>query len=230
MSSGDEHSLPRSGNLLLYRRSILEKEVLKEAFKQKFDYIFHLAAQFANQNSVDYPCRDLLTNGMGTLKLLQYAVEKGVGRFIFASSSCVVGKQTVKEPTTIAHLELDTPYAITKLLGEHYVYYFHRQYGLPTVTLRYFNSFGPGEYPGKYRGVIPNFFQRALSGKPLIITGTGDETRDFNYCQNTVDGTLLAALSDDAVGRVFNIGSGVETGASNGSGRGVRETNYQTSG
>jgi nucleoside-diphosphate-sugar epimerase len=106
---------------------------------------------------------------------------------------------------------LDTPYAITKLLGERYVTYFHEHYGLPTVALRYFNSYGPGEFPGKYRNVIPNFFYKAVKGLPLIITGTGDETRDFNFIDDAVVGTILASEVEAAVGQTFNIGSGKET-------------------
>ena len=97
---------------------------------------------------------------------------------------------------------------MTKLLGEQYVQFFHEHHALPTVVLRLFNSYGPGEYPGKYRNVIPNFFYRALTDKALTITGTGDETRDFTFVSDTVAALLLAMGKEEAVGGVFNVGSG----------------------
>lgn len=190
--------------------SILNEALLKKVFESKFDIIFHLAAHFANQNSVDHPQKDLNVNGLGTLKLLQQA-QKTNARFVYASSSCVYGNisDPITEDTT--NFKLDTPYAISKLLGEHYCTYFHEFYELPTTILRIFNSFGPGERPGKYRNVIPNFFKLATQNKSMIITGTGEETRDFNFVDNTNQGLILAASQDAAIGQVFNIGSGVET-------------------
>jgi nucleoside-diphosphate-sugar epimerase len=83
-------------------------------------------------------------------------------------------------------------------------------YGLNTTVIRYFNSYGPGEFPGKYRNVIPNFFHKAMKGEPLLITGTGNETRDFNYVGNAVEGTMLAFTKNNGIGQVFNIGYGDE--------------------
>ena len=106
---------------------------------------------------------------------------------------------------------LDTPYAITKLLGEQYVNFFNQHHNIPTVVLRFFNSYGPGEYPGKYRNVIPNFMRLVLNGQPLTITGTGEETRDFTYVDDTIQAVRLAISHPDAVGRTFNVGTGRET-------------------
>jgi UDP-glucose 4-epimerase len=194
-----------------WRGSVTDDEILKEVFAEKPETVFHLAANFANQNSVDYPQKDLLVNGMGTLKVLQYAREAGVNRFVYASSSCVYGN--IKEPIREdSHkYSLDTPYAVTKLLGEQYVNFFHEHHSLQTVVLRFFNSYGPGEYPGKYRNVIPNFMQRALQGLPLVITGTGDETRDFTYIDDTVRAIRIAGAHPDAVGHTYNVASGIET-------------------
>ena len=85
---------------------------------------------------------------------------------------------------------LDTPYAITKLLGEEYCKFWTQFHGLNTVILRLFNSYGPGELPGKYRNVIPNFITTAMEGKSLTITGSGEETRDFNFVEDTADGII----------------------------------------
>ena len=196
-----------------WRGSVVDEEILREVFADRPTVVFHLAANFANQNSVDYPQKDLLVNGMGTLKVLQHAADAGVKRFVYSSSSCVYGNgdgaaalsESMKEHS------LDTPYAVTKLLGEQYVRFFHEHHALPTVILRLFNAYGPGEYPGKYRNVIPNFLYRVLTGQPLVITGTGEETRDFTFNQDTVAALLLAMSTPEAVGGTFNVGSGCET-------------------
>jgi nucleoside-diphosphate-sugar epimerase len=108
-------------------------------------------------------------------------------------------------------LHLDTPYQINKLVGELYCNYFHDYYKLPVAIARYFNVYGPGEAPGRYRNVIPNFMWWAMHGQPLPITGTGEETRDFTYVGDIVDGTLRMGFVEDAVGEAMNLASGTET-------------------
>jgi len=185
--------------------------VLDRVFQEDIDVVFHLAANFANQNSVDFPRQDLSTNGMGTLKLLEYAKNAKVERFVYASSSCVYGNKTEELREDDPEFNLDTPYAITKLLGERYTTFFHSHDKVNTVIVRYFNAYGEGEHPGKYRNVIPNFFALAMRGKPLPITGTGEETRDFTCNSDTIEGTIRTAEYDEAIGQIFNIGSGKET-------------------
>jgi UDP-glucose 4-epimerase len=194
-----------------WRGSITDEEVLDEVFSERPEFIFHLAANFANQNSVDYPQKDLHVNGIGTLRLLQWAKRSSVRRFVYSSSSCVYGNTGPLAREDTHEYSLDTPYAITKLLGEQYVQFFNLHHGLPTVVLRFFNSFGPGEYPGKYRNVIPNFMYRVLTGQPLMITGTGLETRDFTFVDDTVQALKLAMEKEVAVGLTFNVGTGRET-------------------
>jgi nucleoside-diphosphate-sugar epimerase len=172
-----------------------------------------LAAHFANQNSVDHPETDLLVNGLGTLKTLEYANLVNVERFVFASSGCsVYGNQAplpLKEDYVSLHL--DTPYQINKLVGELYCNYFFNYYKLPVTIARYFNVYGPGEVPGKYRNVIPNFIWWALHKQPLPITGTGEETRDFTFVEDIVDGTLRMGAVKEAVGEAVNLASETET-------------------
>jgi UDP-glucose 4-epimerase len=194
-----------------WRGSVTDEEILREVFAEKPSVIFHLAANFANQNSVDYPQKDLLVNGLGTLKVLEFARQIGIKRFIYTSSSCVYGNMDRPIREDEVGYNLDTPYAISKLAGEHYAEFFHKFHGLPTVVLRLFNSYGPGEYPGKYRNVIPNFIFRALNDMPLVVTGTGDETRDYTFVDNTVAALKLAMVHPGAVGGVFNVGTGRET-------------------
>ena len=212
LTSGRRGLLREDDRLRLYVGDVGDDEMLHLIFQEnRVDIIFHLAANFANQNSVDHPRRDLTTNGLGTLKLLEYAQRHGVERFLYSSSSCIYGGKEVSLSEEATDFNLDTPYAITKLLGERYVDFFRDYHGMQTVILRYFNAYGPGEYPGRYRNVIPNFFQRAAQGKPLVITGTGEETRDFTFVEDTVGLTLQAAADERALGRVYNVGSGQET-------------------
>ncbi len=213
LASSYEWNIPQAPNISFVRGDILDDESLKRVFKEKPDYVFHLAAHFANQNSVDNPEKDLMVNGMGILKVLQYAHLVDVERFIYASSGCGIygldSKMPFKEHDI--SIKLYTPYQVTKMLGELYTNYFHNLYGLPIVNARFFNSYGPGEVPGKYRNVIPNFFYWSMNGLPLPITGTGDETRDFTYVGDIVNGLVKMAIHEQAVGEAINLGSGKET-------------------
>ncbi len=213
LSAAAKWNVPVDPSVVFIEGSILNDEVLKRAFSQRIDYVFHLAAHFANQNSVDNPETDLLINGQGTIKVLQYSHLAKVTRLVFASSGCsVYGSQAplpLKEDFVSLHL--DTPYQITKLLGELYCNFFNNYYGLPIAIARYFNVYGPGEIPGAYRNVIPNFIWWALHDKPLPITGTGEETRDFTFVDDIVDGTLRLGVVPEAVGDAFNLASETET-------------------
>ncbi|MGB3345737.1 MAG: NAD-dependent epimerase/dehydratase family protein [Candidatus Humimicrobiia bacterium] len=213
LSASERWNIPDEPNVVFIEGSILDEKRVKRVFSEKIDYVFHLAAHFANQNSVDHPETDLLVNGLGTLKLLQYSQMTKIPKFIFASSGCsVYGSQNplpLKED--YVSINLDTPYQITKLLGELYCNFFYNYYRLPIVILRFFNVYGPGEIPGKYRNVIPNFIYRAMHKKKLPITGTGEETRDFTFVKDAVDGILRGGVISEAVGEAFNIASQTET-------------------
>lgn len=190
---------------------IYDDGALRWAFEEPPETVFHLAAHFANQKSIEEPEKNLMVNGMGTLKLLEYARKYDVSRVVYAGSGCSM-PGSADEPMTEdeVSLKLDTPYKVTKMLGEMY-FNLYATYGLPVTICRYFNVYGPGELPGKYRNVIPNFLWSAMHRRPLTITGTGDETRDFTYVGDIVEGTLLAAESKRAVGETFNLASGTET-------------------
>jgi len=213
LSAAYEWNLPKDDKVVFTCGSILDEEKMKKAFGFKPHYVFHLAAHFANQNSVDHPETDLLVNSLGTLKVLEYSSLVGVERFIFASSGCsVYGSQAplpLKEDFVSLHL--DTPYQINKLVGELYCNYVYDYYKLPVAIARYFNVYGPGEVPGKYRNVIPNFIWWALRKQPLPITGTGEETRDFTFVEDIVDGTLRIGVIKEAVGKAINLASETET-------------------
>ena len=212
LSSSYEWNIPRASNVQFVKGSILDDEMLRRVFKERPQYVFHLAAHFANQNSVDNPEKDLLVNGLGILKVLQHAHIVGVDRFVYSSSGCGVygleSKMPFEEHDISIHLH--TPYQVTKLLGELYTNYFQNLYDLPIVNARFFNVFGPGEVPGRYRNVIPNFFYWAMNGNALPITGDGTETRDWTYVGDIVDGLLSMGVVDKAIGEAINLGSGKE--------------------
>ena len=213
--SGYRWNIPQFENLLFIEGDITSDIDLRRCFAEKPDIIFHLAAFFANQNSVDYPQKDLHTNGLGTLKLYEYSVLYGrLERLVYASSGCsIYGKKEmpfVEEETDF--MNLTTPYQVTKGLGEVYGNYFFHNQGLPVTYARFFNSFGPGEVPGQYRNVIPNFIYWAKNKLPLPITGTGEETRDFTYVGDIVNGLIKLATEDAStvVGEAFNLAAGKE--------------------
>jgi nucleoside-diphosphate-sugar epimerase len=212
LSSSFEWNIPANPKIAFIKGSVLDDEKLKWAFKEKPQIVYHLAAHFANQNSVDNPETDLMINGMGTLKVLEYAYLVDVERFIYASSGCGIYGADSKMPFEEhdASMKLYTPYQVTKMLGELYTNYFYNLYHLPIVNARFFNSYGPGEVPGKYRNVIPNFFYWSMNKQALPITGTGDETRDFTYVGDLISGLLAMAYYKEAVGEAFNLATGRE--------------------
>ena len=212
LSSSYEWNIPVSPKVAFIKGSILDDGKLKWAFKEKPQIVYHLAAHFANQNSVDNPETDLMVNGMGILKVLEHAHLVGVERFIYASSGCGIYGADSKMPFEEhdVSMKLYTPYQVTKMLGELYTNYYYNLYHLPIVNARFFNSYGPGEVPGKYRNVIPNFFYWSMKKRSLPITGTGDETRDFTYVGDIVNGLLAMAYYREAIGEAFNLATGRE--------------------
>lgn len=170
------------------------------------DLVFHLGALPSVPRSVQDPLTSNATNVVGTLNVLLASRDEGVGRVVYASSSSIYGpgpelpKHEDMQPQPIA------PYAVSKLAGEGYCRAFHQVYGLETVSLRYFNVFGPGQDPSsQYAAVIPNFITAVLEGRPPIVHGDGEQSRDFTYVDNAVDANLLAASAASAPGRTFNI-------------------------
>lgn len=212
LSSSAKWNVPSMPGILFVEGDVADEVYLKRVFFERPSIVFHLAAFFANQNSVDFPEKDIRVNGLGTLRILEYSVFNNIDRFIYASSGCSIYGSSAPLPLTeeFMSLNLSTPYQITKMLGELYCNFFFNHYGLKVVKPRFFNSYGPGEVPGQYRNVIPNFIYWAMKGQPLPITGTGEETRDFTYVGDIVDGLLRAGAMDAAIGQEFNLASGME--------------------
>ena len=204
---------PKLDNLLFIKGDIRSTKDLNRVFREKPDIVFHLAAFFANQNSVDYPINSADVDIIGLIKLLDISVISNVSKFVYASSGCSIygsyGKLPLKENFMSMHLT--TPYQINKMSGEMLCNYYFHQFGLKVVKCRFFNSYGPGEVPGQYRNVIPNFIYWSMKRKSIPLTGTGNETRDFTYVLDLVQGLIKSAYYKEAVGESFNLASSKET-------------------
>lgn len=190
------------------------------------DYAFHLATFHGNQNSMHDPLADHRNNLLTTLSLYdRLASFDRLRRVVYASAGCTVARKVygTAEPTLEddpVSLDLDSPYQISKVVGEMYGNYYHARHGLPVVNARFQNVYGPGEIlgAGKWRGttatvwrnVVPTFVYRAIRGLPLVLENAGESSRDFVYVDDIVRGLLLCAARG-APGEVYNLASAVET-------------------
>jgi len=200
-------------NILFVAGDIRNDIDLKRVFKEDISMVFHLAAFFANQNSVDYTETSADVDIIGMIKLLEYSRLIKVDKFVYASSGCAIYGSYPKLPISedFISMHLTTPYQINKMTGEMYCNFYLHHYGLKIVNCRFFNSYGPGEVPGQYRNVIPNFIYWAMKGQALPITGDGSETRDFTNVFDLVQGLIKSGYYESAVGENFNLASGTET-------------------
>jgi len=179
---------------------------------RKVDYVFHQAALPSVQRSIEDPGASNAINVGGTLNILLAARDEKVKRVIYASSSSIYGDT----PTLPKHEEMNptplSPYALQKYVGEQYCRLFHQLYGLDTISLRYFNIFGPKQDPNSlYSAVIPKFIDALLHGHPPIIFGDGEQSRDFTYIENVVQANLLAMSAERVHGEAINIACGKRT-------------------
>jgi UDP-glucose 4-epimerase len=206
--TGRAETLPTSVQLIV--DSVTNAKVV-EGLVDNASIVFHLAARNIIASTKD-PQSDFSTNIGGTLNVLMAARRAPVDRVVYTGSASVYGN-----PRSIPISEDDgvtplTPYAVSKLSGEHYALAFYESYGIPTSVVRYSNVYGIGQRPDNpYCGVISKFFVAAYEGRPLQVHGDGQQTRDFTYIDDAVDATLLAAIQPRAEGEVFNIGTGIET-------------------
>jgi UDP-glucose 4-epimerase len=212
-STGRDSNLSwcRSGDAVEVIRGGVEEPATVRQAVAGCDWVFHEAALVSVPRSVEQPVESHRRNVLGTLELLVAAREARVRRFVFASSCAVYGEN----PEPFKHEGLPpqplSPYALQKLTGEAYLRQFHTLFGLETVSLRYFNVFGPRQAADSpYAGVIARFCDAFLTGQPPCILGDGGQSRDFVYVANVVAANLAAAERPAATvaGRVFNIGTG----------------------
>ncbi len=171
------------------------------------DYVLHQAALGSVPRSIEDPISSHDVNVTGTVNMLRAAAESGVKRFVYASSSAVYGDHPGLPKIEEEIGQQLSPYAVTKYADELYAGVFHKNYGLQTVGLRYFNVFGPRQDPDSaYAAVIPLFVSALMAGKSPRINGDGEQSRDFTYVENVVQANLLAAVAPETVaGEVLNV-------------------------
>jgi UDP-glucose 4-epimerase len=207
--AGKEENLKQiGGEVDLVRGDIRDRQVLSDAMKGVY-VVFHEAALGSVPRSVADPMTTHDVNITGTLNVLLAARDAGVRRVVYASSSSVYG-ETIELPKVeeIKPQPL-SPYALSKLAGEHYIKIFNHVYGFEAVSLRYFNIFGPRQDPeSQYAAVIPRFVTALQTGKQPVIYGDGLQSRDFTYVENVVEANLLASEVENVAGGVFNIACG----------------------
>jgi UDP-glucose 4-epimerase len=185
-----------------------DREALQRAF-QGVEVVFHQAALASVPRSIAEPILAHDINLTGTLNVLDAAHHAGVRRVVYASSSAVYGVLPGSPKSETMPVEPLSPYALHKLAGEHYCRIWHQLHGLETVSLRYFNVYGPAQDPqSEYAAVIPKFISTVLNGGTPTIFGDGEQSRDFIYIEDVVNANLHAAMQPEAVGHVFNVGTG----------------------
>jgi nucleoside-diphosphate-sugar epimerase len=223
--SSERENLPDDPRVRFLEESITSERALS-AVDENVDYIFHLATYHGNQSSIHDPLADHENNTLTTLKLMNRVKDfKRLRKLVYSSAGCSVAEKTFGEASATTEdgpvsLVQDSPYSISKVIGEYYSVYFHRQHGLPTVRARFQNVYGPGEVlgAGRWRGtpatvwrnVTPTFVYKALIGIPLPLENDGVATRDFIFVEDICRGLIACALRGEP-GEVYNLAAGKET-------------------
>jgi nucleoside-diphosphate-sugar epimerase len=196
------------GQVTFLEGDITDRKAVQEAL-QGVDYVLHQAALPSVQRSVEDPLSTNLVNVEGTLNVLLAAREAGVKRVVYASSSSVYGDSPTLPKIEDMPPNPRSPYAVSKLSAEAYCRAFTQVYGLETVSLRYFNVFGPRQDPASpYAAVVPRFIDALLHQQRPVIYGDGKQSRDFTYIENVVQANLLAMTTSGVGGEAFNIACG----------------------
>ena len=208
LSTGRRENLPASGGVEVIEGDVADPAVARRAATGA-TVVLHQAAIPSVPRSVEDPAASHRANVDGTLQILLAARDAGVKRVVFAGSSSVYGNSAVLPKREDMRPHPLSPYALQKLVGEEYCRLFTDLYGLETVVTRYFNVFGPRQNPGSpYSGVISLFIDAMLGGTSPRIHGDGEQTRDFTYVADVVEGVLLAAERPGVSGRVLNVAAG----------------------
>ncbi len=208
LATGDLANLQHhQGSFELHRTDLRDWEAVRSSVRG-YDAIMHQGALVSVTRSVEDPLATNGTNVTGTVNVLRAAVDSGVRKVVYASSSSVYGETDVLPKREDLPTRPVSPYAVSKLAGECYCVAFAKVYGLKTVSLRYFNVYGPRQKPGPYSGVIPGFIKAVQGGQPPIIFGDGNQSRDFTFVDDVVQANLLGLTTDLAAGEVMNIGAG----------------------
>ncbi len=195
-------------NLEIINGDICDLSICQKAVRE-IDFVFHHAALPSVQRSVEDPLLTNAVNAEGTLNLLIVSRDNGVKRFIYASSSSIYGDTPTLPKREDMPPNPQSPYALQKYIGEKYCHLFYQLFGLETISLRYFNIFGPKQDPESiYSAVIPRFISAMIEKRPPVIYGDGEQSRDFTYIDNVVQANILAMEKDHLHGEIVNIGCG----------------------
>ena len=196
------------GDLDFIHGSVADEQLLNKVLED-VEVVFHEAAIPSVPRSVEEPRQTHIASVDGTFSLLVAARDKKVRRVVYAASSSAYGDQPTLPKAEQMLPDPLSPYAVAKLVGEYYCQVFTRVYGLETVSLRYFNVFGPRQDPGsQYSGVVSRFISSLLSNQRPVIYGDGEQSRDFTYIDNVVSANLKAASAKEASGKVINVANG----------------------
>ena len=209
LSTGHRENIDEiGGGVDFINGSVADEELLAKVL-DGVELVFHEAAIPSVPRSVEAPKQTHIASVDGTFSLLVAARDKGVRRVVYAASSSAYGDQPTLPKSEQMLPDPLSPYAVAKLVGEYYCQVFTRCYGLETVSLRYFNVFGPRQDPGsQYSGVVSRFISALLSGERPVIYGDGEQSRDFTYIDNVVHANLNAATAPAAAGKVINVANG----------------------
>lgn len=209
LSTGHRENLEEIGGDIDFIQGSVADENLLAKTLDGVELVFHEAAIPSVPRSVEAPRQSHIASVDGTFSLLLAARDKGVRRVVYAASSSAYGDQPTLPKDEEMRPDPLSPYAVAKLVGEYYCQVFTRVYGLETVSLRYFNVFGPRQDPGsQYSGVVSRFISALLSGERPVIYGDGEQSRDFTYIDNVVAANVNAATSTGASGKVINVANG----------------------
>lgn len=208
LSMGTRERVPAGTRLIV--GDVRDPLAVRDAL-QGVDVVVHLAAVVSIRASVEHFYRDAEVNLMGTVNLLNACAERGIGKFVYASSMAVYADSPTPEPINEAYrLDPISPYGVAKLAGEQYVLQVAGQFGFDAVALRYFNTYGAGQTFTPYVGVITIFIRRLLAGKAPVVFGDGEQRRDFVHVRDVAAATIAAA-ERDVTGVVLNVGTGIGT-------------------
>jgi nucleoside-diphosphate-sugar epimerase len=209
LSTGKEENLAGVRDKIELNTGSIRDLAAVQAACHGADYVIHLAARTSVPRSVEDPLDTNHTNIDGTLNVLVAARDAKVKRFVYAASSSAYGETPTLPKTEAMQPAPISPYGVTKYVGELYAQVFGRVYGLENASLRYFNVFGPRQDPtSQYSGVLSRCMLAVIEGKPPVVYGDGEQSRDFTYVENVVDETLRACEATGASGQVFNAGTG----------------------
>jgi len=207
LRSGFEKNLNGFENVTFVRGSITDKDVVFSVLENA-DYVHHLAAMISVPESVENPFECVSINVNGLLNVLEASAKHKIKKIVHSSSAAVYGDNPVSPKTILMKPEPKSPYGITKLDGEYYLQSYLENFGLQTISLRYFNVFGPRQDPkSQYAAAIPIFVNNALQNKEIIIYGDGEQTRDFIFVKDVVAANVLAATTENVNG-TFNVACG----------------------